>query len=99
MLQAQRQLFWYLRTSRQDVDKLPASVQFLPDTKKREPDQFIRLTHIETLLLLCTTRPAREFMRLNGVYEVVQKMHETEQNTSVNALVSAFRFTNQCRLR
>ncbi|CAE6402487.1 unnamed protein product [Rhizoctonia solani] len=67
----------------EDVDKLPASVQFLPDTKKREPDQFIRLTHIETLLLLCTTRPAREFMRLNGVYEVVQKMHETEQNTSV----------------
>ncbi|CAE6349961.1 unnamed protein product [Rhizoctonia solani] len=67
----------------EDMDKLPASIQFLPDTKKRESDQFIRLTHIETLLLLCTTRPAREFMRLNGVYEVVQKMHETEQNTSV----------------
>ncbi|KAF8757686.1 hypothetical protein RHS01_03211 [Rhizoctonia solani] len=59
------------------------SIQFLPDTKKREPDRFIRLTHIETLLLLCTTRPAREFLRVNGVYEVVQKMHETEQDTSV----------------
>ncbi|CAE6508764.1 unnamed protein product [Rhizoctonia solani] len=67
----------------EDMDKLPASVQFLPDTKKREPDQFIRLTHIETLLLLCTTRAAREFMRVNGVYEVVQKMHEVEQNTAV----------------
>ncbi|KAF8738707.1 AICARFT/IMPCHase bienzyme, partial [Rhizoctonia solani] len=67
----------------EDMDKLPASIQFLPDTKKREPDRFIRLTHIETLLLLCTTRPAREFLRVNGVYEVVQKMHETEQDTSV----------------
>jgi hypothetical protein len=67
-----------------DVEKLPASVQFLPDTKKREPDPFIRLTHIETLLLLCTTRPGREFMRINGVYEVVQKMHETEQNVPVS---------------
>jgi hypothetical protein len=59
------------------MDKLPASIQFLPDTKKREPDPFVRLTHIETLLLLCTTRPARE-------YEVVQKMHETEQNIPVS---------------
>lgn len=67
----------------EDMDKLPASIQFLPDTKKREPDQFIRLTHIETLLLLCTTRPGREYMRVNGVYEVVQKMHETEQNVPV----------------
>ncbi|QRV74194.1 FAM203 family protein [Ceratobasidium sp. AG-Ba] len=65
------------------MDKLPASIQFLPDTKKREADPFIRLTHIETLLLLCTTRPGREYMRDNGVYEVVQKMHETEQNTPV----------------
>ncbi|EUC59763.1 cytoplasm protein, putative [Rhizoctonia solani AG-3 Rhs1AP] len=67
----------------EDVDKLPASIQFLPDTKKREPDQFIRLTHVETLLLLCTTRSAREFMRMNGVYEVIQKMHETEQSLPV----------------
>ncbi|KAH7335202.1 hypothetical protein B0J17DRAFT_600898 [Rhizoctonia solani] len=67
----------------EDMDKLPASIQFLPDTKKREPDQFIRLTHIETLLLLCTTRPAREFMRANGVYEVVQKMHEQETSLPV----------------
>ncbi|KAJ1306884.1 hypothetical protein OPQ81_007869 [Rhizoctonia solani] len=67
----------------EDMDKLPASIQFLPDTKKREPDQFIRLTHVETLLLLCTTRPAREFMRVNGVYEVVKKMHEVEKNISV----------------
>ncbi|KAF8605988.1 DUF383-domain-containing protein [Ceratobasidium sp. AG-I] len=67
----------------EDMDKLPASVQFLPDSKKREVDPFIRLTHIETLLLLCTTREAREYMRANGVYEVVQKMHETEENIPV----------------
>lgn len=66
------------------MDKLPASIQFLPDTKKREIDPFVRLTHIETLLLLCTTREGREYMRANGVYEVVQKMHETEENLPVS---------------
>ncbi|PCH39617.1 hypothetical protein WOLCODRAFT_168043 [Wolfiporia cocos MD-104 SS10] len=40
----------------EDQELLPAVLQFLPPAKTREPDPVLRLTHVETLLLLCTTR-------------------------------------------
>lgn len=62
----------------QDQERLPPALQFLPPTKTREPDYILRLTHIETLLLLCTTRWGRDFLRTNGVYEIVRATHENE---------------------
>ncbi|KAI0695330.1 hypothetical protein C8T65DRAFT_46549 [Cerioporus squamosus] len=62
----------------EDQEKLPSALQFLPPTKKREPDPAIRLTHVETLLLLCTTHWGREYLRSHGVYEVVRALHENE---------------------
>lgn len=38
----------------------------------------IRLTHVETLLLLCTTFWGRQYLRSHGVYEVVRALHENE---------------------
>ncbi|KDR67629.1 hypothetical protein GALMADRAFT_130070 [Galerina marginata CBS 339.88] len=61
-----------------DQEKLPEALQFLPPTKKREPDSTIRLTHIETLLLLCHTRWGRDYQRQHGVYEIVRAAHENE---------------------
>ena len=61
-----------------DQERLPPALQFLPPTKKREPDFVLRLTHVETLLLLCTTRWGRDFLRENGVYEIVRATHENE---------------------
>ncbi|EPT00980.1 hypothetical protein FOMPIDRAFT_1049223 [Fomitopsis schrenkii] len=63
----------------EDQEKLPAALQFLPASKTREPDPVLRLTHVETLLLLCTTRWARDYLREHGVYEIVRAMHESEQ--------------------
>jgi len=62
----------------EDQEKLPSALQFLPPTKKREPDSVLRLTHVETLLLLCTTRWARDFLRANGVYEIIRATHSEE---------------------
>ncbi|RPD64167.1 DUF383-domain-containing protein [Lentinus tigrinus ALCF2SS1-7] len=62
----------------EDQDKLPSALQFLPPTKTREPDPVIRLTHVETLLLLCTTHWGRQYLRSHGVYEVVRALHENE---------------------
>ena len=62
----------------QEQELLPAALQFLPPTKTREPDEVIRLTHIETLLLLCTTYWGREYLRTHGVYEIVRTLHENE---------------------
>lgn len=62
----------------QDQEKLPDALQFLPPTKTREPDTTLRLTHVETLLLLCHTRWGRDYLREHGVYEIVRAAHENE---------------------
>ncbi|EIM86519.1 DUF383-domain-containing protein [Stereum hirsutum FP-91666 SS1] len=62
----------------EDQELLPAALQFLPPTKQREADPTLRLTHVETLLLLCTTRWGRDFLRNHGVYEIVRALHEQE---------------------
>ena len=62
----------------QDQEKLPELLQFLPPTKQRESDPTIRLTHVETLLLLCHTRWGRDYQRQHGVYEIIRTAHENE---------------------
>lgn len=65
-------------------EQLPEALQFLPQTKQREPDAVLRLTHIETLLLLCTTLWGRDYLRSHGVYEVVRALHEQDTNEAVS---------------
>lgn len=65
-------------------EQLPEALQFLPQTKQREPDAVLRLTHVETLLLLCTSRWGRDYLRTHGVYEVVRVLHEQETNDAVS---------------
>ncbi|KIJ65194.1 hypothetical protein HYDPIDRAFT_181518 [Hydnomerulius pinastri MD-312] len=62
----------------EDQEKLPSALQLLPPTKKREADSVLRLTHVDTLLLFCTTRWGRDYLRSNGVYEIVRGAHMEE---------------------
>lgn len=66
------------------MDLLPPALQFLPSTKTREVDHVLRQTHLETLLLLCTTRWGRDYLRANGVYPLIREMHKTEPNDGVS---------------
>lgn len=66
---------------------LPA-LQFLPPTKTREADPSIRLTHVETLLLLCHTRWGRDYLREHGTYEIVRATHECETVDKVFILLT-----------
>lgn len=68
----------------EEQELLPPELQFLPPTKKREADPVIRLTHIETLLLLCTTFWGREYLRSHGVYEVVRALHHSEKDDKIS---------------
>ena len=43
-----------------------------------------RLTHVETLLLLCTTYWGRHYLRSHGVYQIVRVLHETEKVDKVS---------------
>lgn len=69
----------------QDQDKLLEPLQFLPPDKKREPDATIRLTHVESLLLLCHTRWGRDYQRSHGVYEIIRATHLAETVDKVEA--------------
>lgn len=54
---------------------MPTDLQMLPPDKKRDPDRSILITHLETLLLLTTTKEAREYLRKVNVYTIVKEAH------------------------
>jgi hypothetical protein len=73
----------------EDLDSDSSYPEMLPDLqllapdKTREPDPAILITHLETLLLLTTTREARDLMRKVGVYPVVRECHAAVENEEV----------------
>ncbi|KAI9881641.1 MAG: hypothetical protein M1830_000206, partial [Pleopsidium flavum] len=50
-------------------------LQLLPPDKARDSDPQIILTHLETLLLLTTTRDGRDLMREVKVYPIIRETH------------------------
>lgn len=50
-------------------------LQLLPPEKKRDGDNTIIVTHLETLLLLATTRDGRDRMRAISVYPIIRECH------------------------
>lgn len=50
-------------------------LQLLPPDKQRDPDHNIVQTHVETLMLLTTTREGREHLRSIGVYPIIRETH------------------------
>jgi hypothetical protein len=61
-------------TDEETAAMLP-DLQLLPPDKKREADHHITLTHLETLLLLTTTREGRDRMREVQVYPIIRECH------------------------
>ncbi|KAJ5834260.1 hypothetical protein N7447_000286 [Penicillium robsamsonii] len=56
------------------ADMLP-DLQLLPPDKQRDSDPTIITTHLETLLLLTTTRDGRDKMRAVKVYPLIRETH------------------------
>ncbi|KAF4237329.1 hypothetical protein CNMCM6457_001234 [Aspergillus fumigatiaffinis] len=50
-------------------------LQLLPPDKQRDSDNSIVVTHLETLLLLATTREGRDKMRAINVYPIIRECH------------------------
>jgi hypothetical protein len=63
-----------------EVDRMPPDLQLLPEGKQREQDAAIRALHLETLLLLCSTKDGRKVMRDQNVYRIIQVMHLAEDD-------------------
>lgn len=64
------------------MDMLP-DLQLLSPDKKRDPDATIIQTHLETLLLLTTTREGRDYLRKVKVYPIVRETHLRVQDPEV----------------
>ncbi|XP_076761357.1 protein HGH1 homolog [Xylocopa sonorina] len=72
--------------SDEDNDKLPISLQYLPETKQRESDVDIRIMLLEALNQLCATKKGREILREKNTYLILREYHKWEQNK--NALLA-----------
>ncbi|GAP86922.1 putative hgh1 protein [Rosellinia necatrix] len=69
-----------------DLDEAMAmlpDLQFLPPDKRRDPDPNVVQTHVETLLLLSTTRAVRDRLREVNVYPVIRETHARVQDEGV----------------
>jgi hypothetical protein len=59
-------------------EKLPIDLQYLPSNKQRESDRDIQQILLETILLLCATKPIREYLRSKDIYFVLRQYHQQE---------------------
>jgi len=69
--------------SDKDTDGMLDELQLLPPEKQREPDVEIIKTHLETLLLLTTTRAGRDLLRHVKVYPIVRETHAHVEDEGV----------------
>lgn len=66
-----------------EMFELPEELQLLPSDKKREPVHTIISTHLESLLLLSTTREIRQHLRDVSVYSIVKQVYTAVENEEV----------------
>lgn len=76
--------------SDEDTDGMLEDLQLLPPDKEREHDNEILKTHLETLLLLTTTREGRDLMRQIKVYPIVRETHAHVEDEEVREACDRF---------
>ncbi|KAI8055209.1 hypothetical protein BDF22DRAFT_675923 [Syncephalis plumigaleata] len=59
----------------------------LSDDWKREADDHLRTTLLETILLLASTRAGREVMRQRKVYPIIKTLHLAESNDKIKDVI------------
>ncbi|KAL5594717.1 hypothetical protein BROUX41_001632 [Berkeleyomyces rouxiae] len=67
----------------EDMLEMIPDLQLLPPDKARDSDPTIIQTHVETLMLLTTTRPVREHLRTINIYAVIRETHARVDNEDV----------------
>ncbi|SCU79407.1 LAFA_0B02938g1_1 [Lachancea sp. 'fantastica'] len=70
----------------EDMFKLPDELQLLPEDKIRDPVPEIICVHLESLLLLCTTKVGREFLREKSVYPLIRELEKNVDNNDISEL-------------
>ncbi|CAG98481.1 Hgh1p [Kluyveromyces lactis] len=70
----------------EDMFNLPDELQLLPADKERDPIPEIICVHLESILLLCTTKAGREYLRSKSVYPLVRELHKNIGNDDIGEL-------------
>lgn len=70
----------------EDMFKLPDELQLLPEDKQRDPVNAIICTHLESILLLCTTRVGRDYLRDKSVYPLIRELHKHVEDEDIGEL-------------
>ncbi|KAF2724475.1 DUF383-domain-containing protein [Polychaeton citri CBS 116435] len=68
-----------------DTEGMLMECQLLPPDKTREPQNDIICTHLETLLLLTSTRQGRDRLREVKVYPIIRELHMQNEDEDVRA--------------
>ena len=71
----------------EDTEGMLDEVQLLPPDKERDKENEILKTHLETLLLLTTTRGGRDVLRNVKVYPIVRETHLQVEDEEVREAV------------
>lgn len=68
----------------EDSEGMIDECQLLSTTKQREPDLKILKTHLETLLLLTTTRDCRDYLRKIKLYPIIRELHQAVPDEDIS---------------
>lgn len=69
-----------------EIFDLPDELQLLGEDKKFEHLSEIVAIHLESILLLCSTRNGRDYLRSKSVYPVVRELHKESNDEKVTEL-------------
>lgn len=76
--------------SDEDTEGMLEDLQLLPPDKAREAQTDIVCTHLETLLLLTTTREGRDKLRQVKTYPIVRELHLQSEDEEVREACDRF---------
>ncbi|KAG7666360.1 HGH1 [[Candida] subhashii] len=65
---------------------LPEELQLLPSDKQREPLHGVICIHLESILLLCTTKQGREYLREKSVYSIIKTLDAAKNVEEISDL-------------
>ncbi|XP_064297999.1 protein HGH1 homolog [Phalacrocorax carbo] len=68
-----------------EMERLPADLQYLPQDKQREEEPDIRKMLLEAIMLLTATKAGRNIVREKGTYLVLRELHRWEREPDVLA--------------
>jgi hypothetical protein len=67
----------------EELFNLPDELQLLSPDKTRDPVPQIILTHLESLVLLSSTRTIREILRKKSVYPLIRELHKNVSDEDI----------------